>query len=449
MTMHKRVIKKIFRFLGSHQLMSVIIYGLAIGILAGALWFTYQHVQPLPPSSVTIASGGPGGSYYGHADMYADYFADKGYELNVLETKGSMNNLELLTDPESDVQAALMQGGIADSDAYPGLESLGSLYYEPVWAFHRKKLNFNTLADLKGLKIAIGAEGSGTNHLIRELLDENGITDDVATLIEAGAGTATPMLLDGKIDVLFTIAGVQSDAIRALIEADDKVLPYSFVRAEAYTRTQHYLQKLVLPRGSIDMINDLPRHDITLLAPTANLVIRDTLHPAIRYLFLLAATDEHGMGDVFAKPGLFPNGKALLFPLADEAANYYKSGPPFLMRYMPFQIAITVERLKILLIPLLTLLFPLFKITPPAYRWQIRRRIFKWYKHLKKLDTEAYEMTSPEGAKRMLAQLERLDRKVMETSVPLSYTDYIYSLRIHIRMIEERLKGFIDENEQA
>ncbi|BCS89307.1 TAXI family TRAP transporter solute-binding subunit [Pseudodesulfovibrio sediminis] len=441
------MLKTLLKIFKSHQTMTLFIYGTALALLALSLWVAFQYVDPLPPTKVTIATGGPGGSYYDFAQQYADYFKKQGYELEVLETGGSTDNLALLSDPESTVQAALIQGGIAAPEDHPNLESLGSLYYEPIWLFQSARLDTATLPDLRGKTIAVGSEGSGTQHLVSALLAENDVTPDTATLKKIGAGEAIPQLLDRKIDALFTIGGVGSSSVGTLIRNEDVNL-YSFTRAEAYTRTHHYMRKLVLPQGGIDLVENLPDHDITLLAPTANLVVKDDLHPSLKYLFLLAANEVHGKGDLFAAPGTFPNGDALLFPLSSEGENFYKSGPPFLMRYLPFQLAITIERLKILLIPLLTLLFPLFKITPPAYRWQIRRRIFKWYKHLKQLDTEAYEMTCKEDAQRMLDQLEEMDRMVLETSVPLSYTDYIYSLRLHIRMIQRRLERIMGETKE-
>jgi TRAP transporter TAXI family solute receptor len=441
--MQNPLLKMLVKFLKSHQLMQFIIYSVAAGVLGGALWVTFQYVDPLPPSKVTIASGGPNGAYYGYAEQYAAYFAKQGFELEVLQTKGSMDNLSRMAEPESTVAAALMQGGITTPEAHPDLESLGSLYYEPVWLFHRKGLKFKGLSGLKGRRIAVGADGSGTAHLVRTLLEENGVTDETATLLPEGAGSASEKLLKGEIDALFTIAGINSAVVQKLAAETRKVTLHSFDRAETYARTHHYLTKLTLPPGGLDLINDLPGEEVTLIAPAANLVVREDLHAAIKYLFLLAADEAHGKGDMFARPGQFPNSDAALFPLGDEAKSFHKNGPPFLMRYLPFQIAITVERLKILLIPLLTLLFPLFKITPPAYRWQIRRRIFKWYKQLKRLDTKAYELTDKEEARKMLRQLVAMDKMVLETSVPLSYTDYIYSLRLHIRMIQQRMERMV------
>lgn len=445
--MNTSSLKTLVKFLKSHQLMQFIIYGAAAGVLGGAVWVTFQYMDPLPPHKVTIASGGPNGAYHGYAEQYAAYFAEQGYELEVLRTKGSMDNLARMSDPESTVAAALMQGGITAPGDHPGLESLGSLYYEPVWLFYKKGLKLKGLTGLSGRKVAVGADGSGTAHLVRALLAENGITGRTAALLPEGAGSAGEKLLKGEIDALFTIAGINSAVVRKLAAETQKVTLYSFDRAETYARTHHYLTRLTLPPGGIDLIQDLPAKEVTLLAPAANLVVREDLHAAIKYLFLLAAAEAHGQGDMFARPGQFPNSQATLFPLGDEARSFHKNGPPFLMRYLPFQLAITVERLKILLIPLLTLLFPLFKITPPAYRWQIRRRIFKWYKQLKQLDTEAYDLTDKDAARNMLSQLEAMDKMVLETSVPLSYTDYIYSLRLHIRMIQRRMEKMAGEED--
>jgi len=435
-----------FKFLKSHLVMSALVYGGAIVSLLAALWVAYQYVDPAPPSKVVIASGGPTGAYFKYARQYAEYFAKQGIELEIIETRGSMDNLARISDPESGVDAAFMQGGITTPEQHPDLRSLGSLYYEPLWVFYRNGLKVKKLTDIKGMRVAIGSKGSGTNYVISRILHENGITENNVKLVEVGAATAIPAMRKGEMDVMFIIAGVESKVIETLSDPNDNIRLMSFGRAEAYARSHHYLQRLVLPHGALNLAKDLPSKDINMLAPTANLVVKEDLHPAIKFLFLLAADEIHMQGDIFAMPGAFPNEKALLFPLTDEAESFYKKGPPLLMRYLPYSLAVSLERLKILLIPLLTMLYPLFKVTPPAYRWQIRRRIFKWYKHLKELDMEAYDISTREAAENMLARLEILDRQVMETSVPLSYSDYIYSLRIHVHLIQDRL-GKLDFGE--
>jgi TRAP transporter TAXI family solute receptor len=430
----------LLKIIKSHRVAYVVIYGGAAALLAGALWLAWQYVQPAPPKSVTLAAGGPNGAYFKYAREYAEYFEKEGIKLNILETGGSVDNLARMAEPDSGVDAAFMQGGIATPAEYPDLRSLGSLYYEPLWIFYRYGLRMTNLFQLEGKKVAIGAPGSGTNHLIRRLLDENGVSPDNTTLLEEGGPDVVARLLKKKVDAMFVVGGVDSPIVKALTEPGVKVHLLTLRRAEAYARSHHYLKRLVLPEGALSLSEDLPSADVNMLAPTANLVVREDLHPAIKFLFLLAARDIHRKGDVFSLPGTFPNGDKALFPLTPEAETFFEKGPPLLMRYLPYALAVNLERLKILLIPLLTLLYPLFKVTPPAFRWQIRRRIFKWYKRLKKLDVRAYEATTPEEAAAIREELNVMDKMVMETSVPLSYTDAIYSLRIHMNLIRTRLK---------
>lgn len=82
-------------------------------------------------------------------------------------------------------------------------------------------------------------------------------------------------------------------------------------------------------------MRDTPPRDTVLLATTANMVVRDNLHPALASLLLQAMSDVNR-----GKPGFF-NGrvnsrpiKTASFDLSDDAVRYYKSGPPFLQRYL-------------------------------------------------------------------------------------------------------------------
>ncbi len=313
------------KLLKSHVTTSVAVYGGAVILLLAAIWTAYQYVDPAPPKKVTIAAGSRSGAYYQNALKYAKIFAEQGVELEILETKGSMDNLARMSAPDSTVGAAFMQGGIAEHDEHPDLRSLGSLYYEPLWVFHRKGLKIKALPELKGLKVAIGPKGSGTNDLITNILDENGVEEDNADLIETPTSDTVRHLLDGTIDVMFLISGIHSDTIHALSAPNSGVHLMSFARAEAYSRSHRYLTQLTLPRGAINLADDIPSTNVNMLAPTANLVVQEDLHPALKFLFLLAARKVHSKGDIFAQPGTFPNQDALLFPLAEEAESFYKT----------------------------------------------------------------------------------------------------------------------------
>lgn len=415
------------------------IYGLSLVAVVAAFYVAGQFIKPAPPSHITIAAGGKSGSYYRYAQEFAEYFADKGITVTVLETKGSVENVELLTAEEPTVEAALVQGGAVSTVGTQGLETLGSMYYEPLWVFHRKGFDMIDLSSLEGHRAAVGPEGSGTRPLALELLQQNGVYTANAELVELSGQEASEALESAEVDAVFTVGGLNDENVRHMLDNKDLIL-HSFNRAEAYVRFYHYLSEVTLPKGSISLARDIPERDTTLLAPTANLVVRDDIHPALVDLFLLASAEIFSKGDQLTDPDEFPNPKATIFPISDTAKRFYKSGPPFLMKFLPFWLATLLSRMVVLLIPLVTIMYPLFKVAPPTFRWQVRRKIYKWYNELRDLDQQSEQVQDRQGAEALIGQLKALDDRVRAISVPLSYMEFQYTLRAHIRLIRLNLQ---------
>jgi hypothetical protein len=172
-----------------------------------------------------------------------------------------------------------------------------------------------------------------------------------------------------------------------------------------------------------------------MFAPKASLVVRKDLHPAIQSLLLDAAEQVHSGPGIFHQTRQFPAAEAVDLPLSDEARQYYRSGRPFLQRHLPFWLAVAIGRLLVFLIPLVGVLYPLFRLMPALYAWNVRRRIVRMYRDLKDLEKDG---TSP-GA--LQEGLERLEDKARHLQVPLFYSDSLYTLRLHIAMVRERLGG--------
>ncbi|MCP5367005.1 MAG: TAXI family TRAP transporter solute-binding subunit [Hyphomicrobiales bacterium] len=405
--------------------------------LAGFV-LAYQFVQPAPPGRITIATGGPAGAYYGFGQQYRAFLAAEGVELEVRQTKGSVENLDLLDDPAAGVAAALVQGGTGDPSAHPGLRALASLYFEPLWVFVRAEGPFETLADLRDMRLAVGAVGSGTRVVADQLLAANGLAPPAVRLAEITGMAAVDALVAGKVDAAFFVASAKSEAVARLLTAPGISL-LSFRRAGAYTRRHRFLSEVVLPEGVIDLAANLPPRDVTLLAPAATLVVRDDLHPALVNLLMQAAQAAHRDGGLFEAAGQFPSGRFLDFPIHDEARRFLKSGPPFLQRYLPFWAATLIERLLVMLLPLVTLLIPLVRAFPPFYRWRIRSRIYRWYGRLQAIDDAARRPDGPDRAE-TLAAIDRLEADVMRVTVPLSYADELYSLRRHIDFVRNQAR---------
>ncbi len=410
----------------------------ALIVVIAGFALAYQFVGPAPPDRVVMASGAPEGAYHAFGGAYARRFAREGIALELKATAGSTENLALLRDPNSGVAVAFLQGGIGDADDGHGLVALGSVYFEPFWVFVRGGRAPTLLSALAGKRIAVGAPGSGTRTVALRLLTENGITGDTATLLDIGGAEAARALVDGLADAAMFITSVTSATVRGLL-ARPGITPMSFDRADAYVRRHRFLSKIILPRGTVDLAADLPAADLVLLAPAATIVASPKLHPALADLFLLTLRDVHRAGGLIDAPGAFPAPDYVTYPLAGAARRFHDNGPPLLQRFLPFWAANLADRLKVLLLPLVTLLYPLFKLLPPVYSWRMRSRVNRWYKQLQAIDDalRAGTVTRAEAGR----EIDRIESSVEAVSVPPGFAASAYTLRLHIDFLRRRVAG--------
>lgn len=409
------------------------IYGPAALLVIAAFVLAYQFIKPAPPDRVVMATGGVDGAYHAYATRYAAYLAGEGITLELRPTAGSKENLELLRRGE--VSVALVQGGVDDQPPDGSLASLGSMYYEPLWLFHRRDLALRDLRDLAGQPVAVGPEGSGTRALAGRLLRDNGV-GDTAQWIDRGGQDAVDALLAGEITAAFFVIAADNPLIDRLLRHPGVRLA-DFTRARAYSRRYRYLNGLELPEGVVDLAANIPDRTLHLLAPTANLVADADLHPAVIDLLLQAATEVHQPGGWFEERGEFPMPGLLAYPLSKEADRFYKHGPPFLQRYLPFWAASLIDRLKVMLLPLLVLMLPLFKVMPPIYTWRMRARIYRWYDELERVEERL--AAGERDTARLGEELDRIEVEVQRVKVPLSFTDQLYHLRNHIELVRRKL----------
>jgi uncharacterized protein len=407
----------------------------------------YQFVAPAPPRKISIGTGSPNGAYFAFGKKYSELFAKENISLEVKITAGSAENLKLLESDSDGVDIAFVQGGMSTLADTEKLVSLGSLYFEPLWIFHQKGLSLHRLSDLKGLRVAVGEEGSGTKVLAMQLLGLNGITSKNTQLLSYPSQLAVERLLNDEIDIAFFVSTHRSSYILRLLGSKSIKL-MGLERAEAYALRYHYLHVFKLPEGVIDFQNNIPSHDLTLVAPTAQLVARSDLHPALVDLFLETAEKIHKSGGGFESRGEFPAPIYLYYELNEDAKRFYRSGPAFLQRYLPFWVATFFSRMKIMLLPLIALLYPLFKLMPPIYRWKMRSRIYRWYSELEAVDPEMKKEDLTENLEKYLSVLDNLEKKVSNISVPLAFSEELYSLRLHIDMLRNKLYKVREGNKQ-
>jgi TRAP-type uncharacterized transport system substrate-binding protein len=438
------------------------------------LGLAYWVLDPTPPKRVVLATGADQGAYAEFGKRYAEQLKSHGITVELRPTAGAAENLRLLRDDKSGVDIAFVQGGADERDRRPvddnddDLVSLGSLFYEPVWLFYRedsaKRLlpkptpddlkksaaarkagdaasqpdtgSLSTLAQLPGWKINIGERGSGAPNLMRKLMEANHIDVSNLTLLRDKQTPSVVNLLAGNIDAVVFTSAPESLMVQMLLQTPGVKL-FNFAQADAYSRRFPFITPVTLPRGVVDLAQDLPPNDVRLVAPTATLVARKGTHPALVQLFVQAAKTIHGGAGWFQRKGDFPSGKNTERPLAAEAQRFYEKGEPFLQRFLPFWLANLIDRMWVVLVSIVAILIPLTRVVPPLYQFRIRSRVFRWYGQLRKVEDSQGKRPTAE----LVKELDDIEAGVEHVSVPLSYADELYSLRSHINMVRGKLAG--------
>ena len=429
-------------------LLGFVAFGLAA--VVGLVWW----LNPAPPDVLRLAGGPPGSAYEVIAKRYAEILRRQGVKVDLLPSAGSRENLEALLGGAKPADAALVQGGVdLPAGAEERLRTLGSVAYEPVWVFYRGNFEIEKLRQLIGWRISVGAEGSGLRGLALKLLSANELPLGERMIALSGLNAAEA-IQQSQIDATFVIASQDSPVVQVLLRTPGISL-MGFAQADAYVKQFPFLSKIVLPQGAVDLVRDFPAESKTLLATTTNLVAREDLHPALQSMLLQAAAEVHRPAGFFNARGDFPAIRDQTFLPSLEAERFYRSGPPFLQRYLPYWAAVWVDRLVFLMLPIVVLVLPALRLAPAIYRWRMRSRIFRWYGDLKFLENEIRHRYDPARRAEYLDRLDAIEESAYHRRVPLAFADLVYTLREHVELVRRMLdriaaRGLLSEqlNEQ-
>lgn len=416
-------------------------------LTAGLLALAYWWLDPMPPRHLTLATGPAQSAYAEIGKRYASALAEHGIEVRLLPSEGAAQNLQWLREGKADF--GFVQGGSDELTAKQerGMESLGSLFVEPVWLFYREAsaskvapdATLNTLGQLKGLRVNVGTEGSGVPSLMAKLIEVNRIDAKTIRISRLEQTPATVAFLNGELDALVFASAPESLMVQMLLQTPGIKL-MNFAQSEAYSRRFDFLTPVTLPQGVVDLASNVPEHNVRLIATTTTLLARRHVHSALKELFSQASLKLHGNAGWFNRAHEFPSVANLEFPLAKEAERTIRNGVPLLQRYLPFSLANLVERMWLALGIIIALLLPLSRIVPPLYEFRIRSRVFRWYGQLRAIE-ERLDSQHPESRQESLDELKRLEARVEKITVPLSYADELYALRNHIELVQRRLQA--------
>ncbi|MEH2704808.1 C4-dicarboxylate ABC transporter substrate-binding protein [Bradyrhizobium elkanii] len=406
----------------------------ALAIFLGAGAFI---MATLPPRELVMATGAEGSANYELGIRYREILAKEGVRLQLQPTSGSLENLKYLRDPRSRVSVGFIQGGTTTGKEAPELESLGTIFYEPLWLFRRSEIGEGVQA-LRGRRLSIGAEGSGGRALALQIMQRTRIDSIVGEISGYAPQAAAEKLVAGDIDAAFIVTAWESPVVQSILNAKGIELS-SAQRADAFVAIYPFLHKLVLPAGVIDLLANRPPADVVLLAPKASLVVRADLHSALQYVLLNAAAEIHSQPGIFQKAGEFPAAESIGIPLSQEAQRYYKTGRPFLQGYLPFWGATLVEKVVVVLLPLAALLFPVFKFLPQTYDWMMQLRIRRLYDEIRSIESEMNAGGRKIDVSALNAKLDLMDQRANQMQLPNVYASSLYTLRSHIDLVRTRL----------
>jgi TRAP transporter TAXI family solute receptor len=408
----------------------------AIVLLAALGWALVTVLEPAFQHTIVITTGADKGIYRGFAARYAPILKREGITLDIRSSSGSIENYERLKDPHSEYEVGFTQSGTTSPKETDHLQTIS---YEPIWVFYRGDATINRLAQLRGKRVSIGVPGSGLLNVSQVLLAYSGITRENTTLLEMDAAKANQGLENGQLDAAFFIGRPDAPMQITLLNSNLKLM--SFAQADALVQKFPSLSKIIFPRASTSIVNDLPQTDVTLLAATALLVSKDTLHPALVYVLLDAAKTVHGGEDYFTPLGAFPNLNTEEFPISDESTRYFKSGRPFLQRYLPFWLASFIERRLLILLPFTALLLGLLQALPRMVEKRIKRRLVVWYRQIKALEDEIWKNSqpTPDQIAQWRDEIENLDAHASHIAIPQRYFQDLYALKQAIGVVRERI----------
>ena len=414
----------------------ILLTALVIGVAV------FVYLDSTSPNTITIASGPKGSSFEDNAEKYKRILEKKGVKVKIIPTEGSLDNFQKLSNPKVAVDVGFVLGGEVNGANIDNLVSLGSISYQPLMIFYHGKKKL-LLSDFKDKRLDIGEDGSGTHMLALALLKANDIEPKDGTIfVDSVSGDSVRALEENRIDALFIMGDSTSrDVMHKLLHTPDISL-FNFSQADGYIRRINYLNKLVLPKGSLDFGKDIPSEDLNLIGPTVELIARKGLHPALSDLLLEAAREIHSTPGLFKNRGEFPVPQEHEFPISSDATRYYTSGKSFLYRTFPYGVASLIARVLSVIVPLALLLIPALKAAPAFYRWQMEYRIKSWYRALFDIERNAFmhwsDLSKRQG---FLHRLDQIENSVSKIVVPSKFGDLVYGLRGHIDFVRNRLRA--------
>jgi TRAP-type uncharacterized transport system substrate-binding protein len=397
-----------------------------------AVWLALWHFIPAPPSRITIAVGFKGGAFDNIAKRYSSRLARHRINVDIVYTEGATRSLKLIQDRNSGVDAGFSFSGVTNSEELTNAVSMGRVGLNPITVFYIGKESLDRLTQLKGRRIAVNLDVPP----IIKILERNGVTATNTKLVHRFGAPALTALRSGEVDVIINLGDINSPSTQSLLQ-EPNIRLMSLAQAEGLVRVFPFLKRVVLPQGVIDFEKNVPADDVNLIAITSSLVVRKDLHPELIYLLAQTVSEVHGGAGILRRDGEFPTQTDPDFPVAEEAVDFYKHGPSFLQRYLPFWMIHNAKRVAAMAIAAIAVVIPLFAYAPRLYVWLLRLRLARLYRRLRAVDVLLQGELTLSEADALQIELENISRSA--NILPVRHSDLFFALMGHIELTRTRI----------
>ena len=415
----------------------ILVVFLALFIVISILILTVEI-----PNQFTMATGDVNGNYHKLGLIYQQKLKEKGIKIKLVNSQGSIENLQLLKDEKVDV--AFMQNNLIDkSQKIDDLKGIASLYNEPIFVFYNKKINLKLLSDLKDKKVSLGTKGSGTYFISSKLIQINGLKEANLRPEFLSYSDSAKKLLSGELDAIFIMTSFENPIIKELI-SNKNIDLFSFDNYKSYKYHSIKLAHLTIPQGYYDIGKNIPDKEINLLNALATLSCNENLDPKLIESLLITVKElsEKQMDtslSLESKEVIFPSDKFLDLPIHSASELYFKDGPSFLTKYFSYGAALFISRLKYFLLPLIPFILLFARIIPSIYNFRLGLIMKKKYNELGIIEKDVVKINDKIGLKELNKKIhdlrEDMDKKAEK--IPAQYQRNIYDWKMHTTLIEE------------
>ncbi|MEO0758530.1 MAG: TAXI family TRAP transporter solute-binding subunit [Cyanobacteria bacterium J06648_16] len=313
----------------------VVLLGIVtISIMVGIASLAAILVERNRIYTVRLATGGPTGEYYkfGQAIAQVTEAHEPKIRIEVVESAGSTRNMQDVQNRVADL--ALVQN---DTKVLPDVRAIAQLYPEMFHFIARKDAGFESVADLKGKRIALMPAGSGSYTLFWPLIQHYGLAAQDFRATAMTPREAHVAIASNEVDAMFRIIGLGNQSVANLLRTDQfELIPIDQVGA--LQLAQPYLQETTITRGTYDGGSPIPPDDLPVVAVSSLLVAHKDVDPevvrAITRVLYEYRNELIGVNPRTAAIESPEVSQNLGFPLHEGASAYYNQDDPnFFVEY--------------------------------------------------------------------------------------------------------------------